>query len=252
VPLDKKEPYVPAWAHACVETHAEHFASVNEDRARHLSGVLGRRPIICAMYDAELFGHWWFEGVDFLEGVLRRLSRPGSALKPATPSDVLQREREHQVVAPAPSSWGYKGYYEQWLNGTNDWIYPHLHVAERRMAELVNRFPDASGVLLSAIKQAGRELLLAQASDWAFLMTTGTAYEYAVRRTHSHISWFTKLYEEIIGDRIDEAALAEMERRDAIFQEIDPRVFVMPAHEIESGVVERRREEALASARYAM
>ncbi|MHC4247556.1 MAG: 1,4-alpha-glucan branching protein domain-containing protein, partial [Planctomycetota bacterium] len=174
VPLDRKEPYVPAWAHECVDAHAEHFASVNEDRARHLSGVLGRRPVICAMYDAELFGHWWFEGIDFLEGVLRRLSRPGSALKPVTPSGVLEREREHQVVVPAPSSWGYKGYYEQWLNGTNDWIYPHLHVAERRMSELVHRFPDAGGVLLRAIKQAGRELLLAQASDWAFLMTTGT------------------------------------------------------------------------------
>ncbi|MHC5055258.1 MAG: 1,4-alpha-glucan branching protein domain-containing protein [Planctomycetota bacterium] len=252
VPLDRKEPYVPAWAHECVDAHAEHFASVNEDRARHLSGVLGRRPVICAMYDAELFGHWWFEGIDFLEGVLRRLSRPGSALKPVTPSAVLEREREHQVVVPAPSSWGYKGYYEQWLNGTNDWIYPHLHVAERRMSELVHRFPGAGGVLLRAIKQAGRELLLAQASDWAFLMTTGTAYEYAVRRTHSHVSRFTKLYEEIVGNRIDEGALADMERRDAIFQEIDPRVFVMPAHEIATGVAARRREEALASAQYLM
>jgi 1,4-alpha-glucan branching enzyme len=153
---------------------------------------------------------------------------------------------------PAPSSWGYKGYYEQWLNGTNDWIYPHLHVAERRMSELVHRFGDADGVLLRAIKQAGRELLLAQASDWAFLMTTGTAYEYAVRRTHSHISRFTKLYEEIVGDKIDEVALADMERRDAIFQEIDPRVFVMPAHEIESGVAAKRKKEALVTAQYLM
>jgi len=252
VSLDRKEPYVPEWARECVGTHAEHFASVNEDRARHLSGLLGRRPVICAMYDAELFGHWWFEGIDWLEGVMRRLSRPGSALKPVTPSTLLEREREHQVVAPAPSSWGYKGYYEQWLNGTNDWIYPHLHVAERRMSELVHRFGGAGGVLLRAIKQAGRELLLAQASDWAFLMSTGTAYEYAVRRTHGHVARFTRLYEEIVGDRVDEAALADMEHRDAIFQEIDPRVFVMPAHEIASGVAARRREEALAAARYMM
>lgn len=225
VPLDKKEPYVPDWARKCAAAHAEHFVSTNEERVSSLRRDLGTRPVICAMYDAELFGHWWFEGVDFLSDVLRKAARIGSALEPVTPHEFLACEDTFQIVTPSASSWGDKGYYEHWLNGTNDWIYPHLHAAEAAMGELANRFPSADGWVRRALNQAARELLLMQSSDWAFLMTTGTAKRYATQRTNDHVERFNRLYKMLMSGAIDQDYLSQIESRDAIFQELDYRIY---------------------------
>jgi len=224
VPLEAKEPYVPAWAAERAAVHAEHFVAACEERSRAMRARLGAEPLICAMYDAELFGHWWYEGVDFLREVFRCLHE-GEALGAVTPGSYLAREDRLQVVEPSASSWGDKGYYEHWMNGTNVWVYPHLHKAEERMVALAKAHPEADGLLRRALNQAARELLLAQASDWAFLMATRTAPEYAVRRTRDHVAQFTRLHDMIASERIDEADLAQLEHRDAIFQEIDYRVY---------------------------
>ncbi len=224
VPLEAKEPYVPAWASERAALHAEHFVAACEERARAMRSRLGVEPLICAMYDAELFGHWWYEGVEFLGHVFRAL-HAGGTLGAVTPSSYLAREDRLQVVEPSASSWGSKGYYEHWMNGSNSWVYPHLHKAEERMVELARKHREADGVLRRALNQAARELLLAQASDWAFLMATKTAPEYAVRRTRDHVAQFTRLHDMIASGAIDEPDLASLEHRDAIFQEIDYRVY---------------------------
>jgi 1,4-alpha-glucan branching enzyme len=225
VPLDQKEPYVPEWARKCTVAHADYFVTANELRIKRLDGLLEAKPLICAMYDAELFGHWWYEGIEFLEGVFRRAARPGSLVTTVAPEEYILSEKSLQVVVPSASSWGNKGYFEHWLNGANDWVYPHLHKAEERMLELARRFPDSDGQARRCLNQAARELLLAQASDWAFLMSTGTATPYAIRRTRDHVAQFTRLYEMLVTDRIDEQDLSGLEQRDAIFQEIDYRVY---------------------------
>jgi 1,4-alpha-glucan branching enzyme len=183
---------------------------------------MGLPPHITAQYDAELFGHWWFEGPAFLEMFLRKAHGDQQEIQLLHPSEYLRREPVHQVAEPAFSSWGARGYYEVWLNETNDWIYRHLHRAEERMVELCMRFPRAEGDLGRALRQAGRELLLAQASDWAFIMTMGTTVPYAERRTREHLTRFNRLCDEILGDRLDLAFLSEIESLDTIFQEIDP------------------------------
>lgn len=99
-----------------------------------------------------------------------------------TLGEYLQNHPTQQVATPAQSSWGYKGYHEFWLNESNSWIYPHLHKAIEKMTELAQRNPE-SELELRALNQAGRELLLAQSSDWAFIMHTGTMVDYAVKRT---------------------------------------------------------------------
>ncbi|HEX9002979.1 MAG TPA: 1,4-alpha-glucan branching protein domain-containing protein, partial [Blastocatellia bacterium] len=129
---------------------------------------------------------------------------------------------------PSASSWGAEGYNRVWINAQTDWIYLHQHAAERRMVELAERFPQADGLLLRALNQAARELLLAQSSDWAFIITTGTMVQYAVKRFKDHIHRFTRIYDMLIKDgqvQIDEAWLADVERRDTIFQELDYRVY---------------------------
>jgi 1,4-alpha-glucan branching enzyme len=117
------------------------------------------------------------------------------------------------------------GDFRVWLNGTNDWIYPHLHKSGERMRELAERYPNAEGIVRRALNQCARELLLAQSSDWAFIMSTGTTVQYAVRRFRDHIGRFTKLYEDIRSDTLDTAWLVEVESRDNIFPNIDYRAY---------------------------
>ena len=123
------------------------------------------------------------------------------------------------------SSWGYKGYNEVWLNSSNSWIYRHLHRAAEKMTELANMFPHADGLLKRALNQAAREVLLSQHSDWAFIIKTGAAAEYASKRLSEHIDRFNGLYAAIRKGDINEAWLLEIENKDKLFPEIDYRVY---------------------------
>ncbi len=93
------------------------------------------------------------------------------------------------------------------------------------MVELANTYEAAGGTLRRALNQAARELLLAQSSDWPFIMKTGTMVSYAHMRLKSHIANFTRLYEEIKRNAIDEKRLTELENKNNIFPDIDYRVF---------------------------
>jgi 1,4-alpha-glucan branching enzyme len=186
---------------------------------------MDRRPIIVAPYDAELFGHWWYEGPMFLELLFRKLQYDQGTVAPITPSGYLHEYPTNQVATPCWSSWGEKGYGDYWCNGTNAWVYRHLHKIAERMVELARRFPDAQGLERRALDQAAREVMLAQASDWAFIMKTGTMVHYAVERTKSHVLNFNQLYDEIKADHIDEPWLAEIERRHNLFPDMDYRVY---------------------------
>ncbi|MEK6559760.1 MAG: 1,4-alpha-glucan branching protein domain-containing protein [Planctomycetota bacterium] len=134
----------------------------------------------------------------------------------------------NQASTPSFSSWGYKGYSEYWLNESNDWIYRHLQKAAERMVELARtnlHLDENSSLRNKALNQAARELLLAQSSDWAFIMKAGTMVEYAVKRTKEHLSRFNKLYDDIRSNNIDVAWLADIEGKDNIFPDIDYHVY---------------------------
>ena len=186
--------------------------------------LLGRKPIIVSPYDAELFGHWWYEGPSWLEYLIRKISFDQDEISLTTAPEYLAQNPRNQVITPSMSSWGWKGYSEMWLQGTNDWIYRHLHAASGKMTELVHQFPDANGLVKRALNQALRELLLAQSSDWAFILGTGTHTEYAVKRTKDHLLRFSRLYEQLKSGSIDQNSLSEIEYKDNIFPEIDYKV----------------------------
>jgi 1,4-alpha-glucan branching enzyme len=132
-----------------------------------------------------------------------------------------------QVAQPSMSSWGHKGYAEVWLEGSNDWVYRHLHEDAERMVELALHNPDPGSPLrLRALNQAARELLLAQSSDWAFIMKTGTTVPYATKRTSDHVKRFTRIHDALVGGgEVDEGWLAEIEKRDNLFPAIDYSVY---------------------------
>ncbi|HKV41794.1 MAG TPA: 1,4-alpha-glucan branching protein domain-containing protein, partial [Blastocatellia bacterium] len=225
VDLGHKQLYVPSWATNKAAIHAGNFMFNRQGQVRYLNQVLGRKPIVVSPYDAELFGHWWFEGPQFLNFLARKLHFDQSEVRLATPIDYLNEFPENQHQQPASSSWGAEGYNRIWVNSQTDWMYLHQHVAEQRMIELAASHSAAEGWLRRALNQAARELLLAESSDWAFIITTGTSVQYAIKRFRDHIGRFNKLYEMIKSGALDETWIANIESRDTIFQEIDFRVY---------------------------
>jgi 1,4-alpha-glucan branching enzyme len=221
-----KDPYIRRWALDRAAEHAGNFLFNREKQVEWLAGIFpGRKPIIVSPYDAELYGHWWFEGPDWINFLIRKTVCDQKTIRLITPSEYLRENPKCQVAAPSPSSWGHKGYAEVWLNGSNDWIYRHLHKAADRMVELARSFPNADGLQQRALKQAARELLLAQSSDWAFIMKTGSHVEYAVKRTKEHLLRFDRLYIDIKGNALDERWLDDIEYSDNLFPDIDYRVY---------------------------
>ena len=117
------------------------------------------------------------------------------------------------------------GYSEVWLNPSNDYAHKHLHTACDRMCELAYLYPNEKGLKKKALNQCAKELLLAQSSDWLFIITNGTMVDYAKKRIKDHIGRFTKLYEQIKSDTIDEDFLKSVEEKDLIFPEIDYKIY---------------------------
>ena len=214
---DRKEVYMPEQAQAKAEVHAANFVRNRQRQIEFLASRMDRKPIIVAPYDAELFGHWWYEGPLWLDFVARKIALEQKTIRLVTLSEYLQEYPVNQVAVPAISTWGYKGYNEVWINGSNDWIYRHLHGAADLMEELEEAYSGAQGRRLRALNQARRELLLAQASDWAFMIHMGTMAEYASNRTKIHLARFHQLYRQIKEDAVDEAWLSSLENQDNIF-----------------------------------
>jgi 1,4-alpha-glucan branching enzyme len=107
-------------------------------------------------------------------------------------------------------------------------------MAEQRMTELAEKFskeitkPAENNIRLHALNQAARELVLAESSDWAFIMKTGTMVPYAHKRTKLHINRFTKIYNDLLSGSIDREWLKEVEGRDNIFSGMDCASYYLP------------------------
>ncbi len=223
---DHKHPYEPRAALDKAAEHAGNFLFNREKQVEWLAGSMEGRPsLIVAPYDAELFGHWWVEGPDWINFLLRKMHYDQETVKGVTVPEYLDRHPQLQRAQPSESSWGYKGYHEVWCEGSNDWLYRHLHEGADRMVELARRHPDADPLRRRALNQAARELLLVQSSDWAFIMKTGTMVEYAHERTRTHVLNFNHLYEQLKGGAIDEPWLCEVECRHNLFPDIDYRIY---------------------------
>ncbi len=212
-------------AEKAVEMHAAHFVKQRRRQLRELS-ALGFDPIVVVPFDAELFGHWWFEGPRFLDLVIREAVK-NEDLCWATPSEYLATHPTQQAIQPAASTWGENGYLAVWLDQNNAWIYPHLHVAIQRMSEAARKHAEDSSPLADRVlKQLARELLLAQSSDWAFLIKTGTAKEYATKRTLDHLGRFNRLHDQFAANHVDEKFLRDCEWRDNLFPNLNWRYYI--------------------------
>ncbi len=222
---ERKDPYDHQIALDKAAQHAGNFLFNRGKQIEYLASIMDRKPIIVAPYDAELFGHWWYEGPDWLNYLIRKVAYDQNSISFCTASDYLTANPRNQICSPSFSSWGFKGYSEVWLENSNDWLYRHLHKMEERMVASAQGHPEAEGVQRRALNQMARELLLAQSSDWAFIMKTGTMVQYAVRRSKEHIANFNRLFDEVSGGGIDENFLSLLESHNNIFPHINYRVY---------------------------
>jgi len=206
--------------HAAAE-HAGHFLEARIAQLQKLAGLLDRPPLVVAPYDAELFGHWWYEGPEFLDYFVRKACCDQKLFEFITPGEYLHRHPTHQIATPSPSSWGEEGHFRVWLNERNAWIYPHLQVAQERMTALARRFTRLSPLEERALKQAARELLLAQSSDWSFMLRSDTSPEYARQRVKTHLLRFMALHDQLTNSKVNRKQLEEIEQQDNVFPEIN-------------------------------
>lgn len=226
IPQHDKPAYNPAIAREKAAMHAFDFISKRKVQARELNAAFGgHTPLVCSPYDAELYGHWWFEGPMFIDFLFRQLYYDQDEITPIAPGDFLDAKIPIQIQQPTASSWGENGYYKVWLNEGISWMYPYQHDAELRMTTLANRFENPNEVEYRILNQLARELLLAQSSDWAFQIYQGTTVQYSSRRFQSHIHRFNLLAGMLETGSVDLPMLDEIESRDTIFQEIDYRCY---------------------------
>jgi 1,4-alpha-glucan branching enzyme len=238
---EEKELYDREAAEKAAESHATHFLDQRRQQIREISG-LDFDPIVVAPFDAELFGHWWFEGPRFLEHFIRKAATEQD-FRLTTPSDYLATHPTLPTIQPAASTWGENGHLSVWLDQNNAWIYRQLHAAAQRMSELAQyasnvvgqppRLPnealagEAPALQFTGrvLRQLARELLLAQSSDWAFLMKTGTAREYATNRTMDHLARFNRLHDQFVANDVDDEFLRDCEQRDNPFPNVNWRYY---------------------------
>ncbi|MBS4024891.1 MAG: DUF1957 domain-containing protein [Clostridia bacterium] len=222
---DFKEWYNPGWAKEKAISHAGNFMFNREKQIEYAGSSMDIPPVVVSPYDAELFGHWWFEGPKWLEYYLRKVAYDQQVYRMVTPGEYLSMGHQLQPAQPSPSSWGNQGYNQVWLDDSNSWIYPHLHHFNRQLIGLVKECQPKNHLEVRTLNQAVRELILAQSSDWAFIMKTGTMVEYAHKRTKNHLAWHRRLIEQLEANEIDENFLEGLENTNNIFPDLDYKVY---------------------------
>ena len=222
VDLGGKEPYDPGAARGRAQGHAEHFAGL---LAEISAGERQRREgVIVAPFDTELFGHWWFEGPDWLAGVYHALARDEHGVRPVTAARHLAEHPARHPIALPPGSWGANGDFSMWIGEATVWTWERLWALEESFWDAVPAAlerPTARPVLA----QAAREVLLAQASDWQFIISTGAAADYAERRFREHCDDAEALIAALAPGAEERLSWAqgradELRRRDDVFPDV--------------------------------
>ncbi len=219
LPLEAKAIYDPAIAKSLVKKHAKKYLSERHIQLKRIEATINSQALLVAPFDAELFGHWWFEGPAFIRELFKQAS--SEQVEFTHLKDILNSNSKLQLCNPCPSSWGQGGYHEYWLNDTNAWIVMEWSKAGKAMIH----FSSMTGLKkshLRILEQAARELLLAQSSDWSFILKAGTTIELAKARISRHLERFWKLIEAIDKNTIpSEEFLKKIEEEDSVFPLID-------------------------------
>jgi len=227
--LADKEEYIPENVQPRILEQAHHFKELVKMTLKEHRATTGEAGVVVSPYDSELLGHWWFEGPEWLYHTIRGLCQDGE-VRLVTAGEYLDRVRPREVIALPEGSWGEGGYHWIWFNHMNQWTWRHIYGAEEEMMELAREYGDkkGDGVLQAILKQAAIELLLLQASDWQFLISTFSAKDYAEMRVVRHYEDFKRLASlarrkgkgEVLKEG-DSHFLEFCQKRDDIFPDMD-------------------------------
>jgi 1,4-alpha-glucan branching enzyme len=219
--MDGSDIYDPQAAFRRCDEHANHFIGRVQAKVAELARSMDRKPVLVALFDTEHFGHWWHEGPTWLDLVIRKLAYDQDSVRLIHAADYLRQYPTNQVSMPTLSSWGYQGYSETWVMGRNHWIYPILYEAIDRFEALLTRYPRPEGKVREALNQYLRELLLAQSSDWAFILHQETVQDYAREQVLRAVNAMKAIEASLYGDHFEETDLKELETRNNLFQAVD-------------------------------
>lgn len=213
--LGAKEIYAPEKVSARIEENSDHFVNTIRELLFQQGGT-DFTPIVVAPYDMELFGHWWYEGIRWMQRVMEKL--PEAGVEVTSLGAYLAQNPPVQKISLPESSWGAGGDHRVWLNPDTMWIWKEVRGAERWMEDAAVKYGERSE-LKPLLQQAARELLLMESSDWEFLITTFQARDYAVSRFRDHLGRFNVLKEAVEG--LKKVELQQMAELDNLFPDID-------------------------------
>lgn len=232
-----KQPYVPEWADSKASSHAQHFVQNRNLRFDYIKNWFWKKPIVVATYDAELFGHHWYEGPRFLYYMFKKMYYDQNQTELTTPSHYLAEHQYNQEIYPTSSSWGDKGTFDKWMVGSVSWMYRHMNDACEEMINLAgsgrdngmdSSQKDEPGVRI--LSQMARELLLSQNSDAGFNISNGNFADHMKKLYFNNLNNFWILANMFVQymrtGKFDEIRLRKTERSENIFPVIDPFVWV--------------------------
>ena len=183
--LGAKRTYHPDWVDEKVRGHARHFATIVEQEMWKFQASTGRHGTLAAPFDTELFGHWWFEGPRFIGHLMREIAA-SPIIHARSAAAELDFKDPGMIIQVPEGSWGDGGDHRVWMNDTVNWTWPRIYETEERFIRLLRSRTGDDTREERILRQLARELMLLQASDWQFLMTTGSAVDYATERFQGH------------------------------------------------------------------
>lgn len=239
--LAEKLPYEPDKIAYYAQSHADHFVGLVTESLREYSQQNGGPSgLVCAPYDAELFGHWWFEGPQWLYRTLKKMAQTPE-INLTTCGAYLDENPTRETVRLPEGSWGEGGFHFIWLNENTDWTWREIYRCEAEMTRLAREYSQHDNPKLQEIlSQCGRELLLMESSDWQFLISTVSARDYAELRIAGHINDFQSL--AAMADKVargeqlsdgEGTLLENVRQRDRAFQNIDVSLWAGVEHPAE-------------------
>ncbi|MDQ3239294.1 MAG: DUF1957 domain-containing protein [bacterium] len=222
--LKHKEFYNPDSALELAAGHADHFTDLVTDHLDKYQIANNRQGVVVSSYDTELFGHWWFEGVYWLEQVIEKFHQKNK-VKLLSARDYITENPDTHAVRLPESSWGDGGQHSTWLNSQTEEIWKKIHICEAKFEKLVQKNPQAVGDKKKLLNQAARELLLLQSSDWTFLITTVQATDYATSRFEEHFYHFNCLSDALENNKPIDKNLKTIFDKDNAFKYINYKNF---------------------------
>ena len=228
--LADKRVYEPEIVEARIRENAYHFKNLVRDISTAENLPDNHPPIVCAPFDAELFGHWWFEGPRWLYYVLKEVANDPD-IEASTMGEYRDENPAVEVVSLPEGSWGKGGFHWIWLNDWTKWTWKHIYDDEKLMQEAARKYGDRHDEPVpSLLRLLARELVLLESSDWQFLISTWSARDYAEMRFSNHHSDFLKVL-GLLDKAADGKALTREEResvkeiseRDSLFKHINPK-----------------------------